>query len=278
MPDANSWILEETVEFRCYLSLAKIGVKLGNDYRGSDWSHDDDPYYEAHLEEVSGSDLDDIFTSQRVTNVYGEKRWAFVDPETWHGHDLHARVFRDKDHDVFYLVHRPTSNLLDWKNNFRTALIEDVPDKFKQAAQLIQQVRPEMRNRVIMSGYSLGGALAAFAALNAGWKVRTIAFDPLGLNAHMMREGGWSVLGQGQVLSERFPDAEEFIDWYYIAGSWVAKKNVELHLSSIGTVRELAPDPVRKMRHNLRNVRHGLKALWEEGWRGSVPALEVSGD
>ena len=41
--------LEETLEYRCYLCLARICGTLGGDNLGSDGDYDDSGYYEAHI-------------------------------------------------------------------------------------------------------------------------------------------------------------------------------------------------------------------------------------
>ena len=164
-----------------------------------------------------------------------------------------------------------------------------VPDKFLQAAQLIELVRPEFRDKIVLSGLSLGGGLSAYAAIQASWPVRTIVFDPLGLNGNMMGKPGWRPFGQLEKLSDRFRSMDDFVDWYYIANSWVAKLNVKRHLSSVGRVTELPQDPVRARNnpdtHDFRLVRFGLHQLWDnKGWRGSeisspnASAVHVGGD
>ena len=47
-----------------------------------------------------------------------------------------------------------------------------------------------MREKIVLTGYSLGGGLAAYAATKAPWPVRTIVFDPLGLNRRMIGKPG----------------------------------------------------------------------------------------
>ncbi len=267
--------LEETLEYRCYLCLARICGTLRGDNLGSDGDYDDSGYYEAHITELFGPDIDNVFHSQHVVGKFGSKRWAFTDPtNAFKGNDLEARLFHDRDHDVYHLVNRPTQTSVDSINNVLTVIGAGVPDKFTQAAQLIELVKPEFRDRIVLSGLSLGGALSAYAAVKASWPVRTILFDPLGLNRNMMGRRGFGPFGHVEVLSDRFRSLDDFVDWYYIANSWVAKINVERHLSSVGRVTELPQDSVRATNnsdtHDFRHVRFGLHQLWDEGgWRGS---------
>lgn len=267
--------LEETLEYRSYLCLARVCGTLRSDNLGSDGDYDDSGYFEAQFTELFGADIDRVFRSQHVEGVFGGQRWAFTDPANgFSGDDLHARLFHDRDQDLYYLVNRPTETFDDKVTGFMTAVGAGVPDQFKQVAQLVELVRPEFRDKVVLSGLSLGGALSAYAAIQASWPVRTVLFDPLGLNRSMMGARGMGALGQGEVLSDRFRSVEDMVDWFYIAHSWVAALNVRHHLSSVGKVTELPQDPIRannnKDTHDFRHVRFGLHHLWEEeGWRGS---------
>lgn len=262
--------LEETFEYRSYLCHAYSLGTLGSDHLGSDGDYDDFGYYDAHLAELVGADIDTVFSAQHVVGVFGDQKWAFADPATGHrGDDLEARLFHDRDLDVYYLVNRPTKTKADMVNNIITAAGAGIPDKFQQAAQLLELVRPEFRDKIVLTGLSLGGALSAYAAVEAPWPVRTIIFDPLGLNRKMMGARGLGFFGQGEVLSHRLRSLDSHVDWYYIANSWVADLNVNRHLSSVGKVTELPQDPVRaknnKDTHDFRHVRYGLHRLWDEG-------------
>jgi hypothetical protein len=259
--------LEETLEYRCYLCLARICETLHGDNLGSDGDYDDSGYYEAHITELFGADIDKVFHSQHVVGVFGSKRWAFTDPAIGFAGDLQARLFHDRDHEVYILVNCPTETFDDVINDVMTAIGAGVPDKFRQAAQLIELVKPEFRDKIVLAGFSLGGALSAFAAVEASWPVRAIVFDPLGLNRNMMGQRGLGLFGQGEVLSDQFRSMDGVLTWYYIANSWVAQLNVERHLSSVGTVMELPQDPVRATNnpetHDYRHVRFGLHQLWD---------------
>lgn len=267
--------LEETLEYRCYLCLATICGTLHGDNLGSDGDYDDSGYYEAHITELFGADIDNVFHSQHAVGVFGSKRWAFTDPANdFAGDDLQAQLFHDRDHDVYFLVNRPTETFDDKITDVLTAIGASVPDQFKQAAQLIELVKPEFRDKIVLSGFSLGGGLSAYAAMQASWPVRAIVFDPLGLNRNMMGQRGRGFFGQHEVLSDRFRSMDDFVSWYYIANSSVAKINIERHLSSVGRVTELPQDPVRATNnpetHDYRHVRFGLHQLWDDkGWRGS---------
>ncbi len=90
-----------------------------------------------------------------------------------------ASLFRDLDYHLYYLVNRQTETLDDNINNVLTATGASVPNQFRQAAELMEHVKPEYRDKVVLTGLSLGGALSAYAALQAPWNVRTVVFDPL---------------------------------------------------------------------------------------------------
>ena len=264
--------LEETLEYRCYLCLASMLGTLRSDNQGSDGGYDDSDYYQAHITELFGTDIDTVFESQHVVGVFGNKRWAFTDPANgFMGDDLQTRLFHDRDYDKYYLVNRPTKTFDDNISNVMTAIGAGVPDQYQQAAQLIELVKPEIRDKIVLSGFSRGGGLAAYAALRASWPVRAIVFDPLGLNRNMMGVPGLGLFGQHEVLSDRFRSMAEVVDWYYIANSWVARANVQRDLSSVGRVTELPQDPHRAMKkpdtHDFRNVRFGLHQLWDDKCR-----------
>lgn len=176
--------LEETFEYRCYLCLASMLGALRSDDMGSDGDYDDSDYYEEHITELFGDDIDKVFESQHVDGVFGGKRWAFTDPANdFLGDDLQARLFHDRDADVYYLVNPPTGKFDDNITNVLTALGAGIPDKFQQAAQLIELVRPELRDKIVLSGFSLGGGVSSYAALKASWMVpghrlRSVGAEP----------------------------------------------------------------------------------------------------
>lgn len=231
--------ITETIPYRAYLCLADVCGML--------------PDTELEPVEQFGPAIDQVFTSQYVTGVYGEQRWAFTSP-TDRSSDLGARLYFYAVSGRYYLVHPPTrpENQTDNTTNSLTISGQGIPDKFQQAAQLINLVRPEFRDRIVVTGHSLGGGLAAYSALQATWGPPiTIAFDPLGLNKDMMA-------GRGDLS----PDFNNKVYWYYIIGSWVAGLNVDNGLSSVGTVRALPQDPARQAAgrdpHDLENVGYGL--------------------
>jgi pimeloyl-ACP methyl ester carboxylesterase len=269
--------VEETLSYRSYLCLARICGTLSDDGLGSHGPYEDETYFAAHITELSGADIDRVFRAQDVIGVFGSARWAFTDPaNNFQGDDLEARLFHDRDFDLYYLVHRPTQTAVDNVNNAMTVLGAGIPDKFVQAAQLMEHIRPEFRDRIVLSGFSMGGALAAYAAMRAPWAVRTIVFDPLGLNRRMMGTRGSGLFGQAEVLSDRFVSMDAHVDWNYIARSWLARLNVERHLSSVGKVTELPQDPVRALNnpdtHDLRHVRFGLRQLHHQNQLGGPAA------
>ena len=136
--------LEETFAYRCYLCLASMQGDLRSDNLGSDDDCDDSGYYQAHITESFGADIDKVFLSQHVVGVFGNERWAFTDPaHGFKGDDLQARLFYDRDYDVYYLVNGPTRTFDDKINNKLTDIGAGVPDKFQQAAQLVELVKPE---------------------------------------------------------------------------------------------------------------------------------------
>ena len=172
---------------------------------------------------------------------------------------------------MYYLVNGPTKTYDDKINNKLTDSGAGVPDKFQQAAQVVELVKPEFRDKIVLSGFSLDGGLAAYAAIKASWPVRTMVFNPYGLNRSMMGKRGLGLFGQGEDMSDRLRSMDAYVDWYYIANSCVAKHNVERHLSFVGKVTELPQDPVRAKNnrdtHDYRHVRFGLHRLWErEPW------------
>lgn len=98
-----------------------------------------------------------------------------------------------------------------------------------------------------------------------------------------MGGNGLGVFGQGADLSDRFRSMDDFVEWYYIADSWVARTNIERHLSSLGRVTELPQDPVRAGEnpdtHDFRHVRYGLHELWAPKGRNKEDReSEASGD
>lgn len=261
--------------------MAIVLGSLHSDNLGSEGDYDDTGYYEGHIVELFGSDIDQVFGAQHVNGVFGGQRWAFTDPANgFLGHDLQARLFHDLDHDLYYLVNVPTNTFDDMVNDVMTAVGAGVPDKFQQVAQLLALVKPEVREKMMLTGFSLGGALSAYAAMWAQWPVRAIVFDPLGLNRNMMGERGMGLFGQRKVLSDRFRSLDDVIGWYYIEDSWVARLNIERHLSSVGRVTKLPNDPLRAKNtdtHDLRHVRFGLRQLWDDSpWdeAGQRPSLQ----
>ena len=235
------------------------------------------PLFDSHIREVRGADIDVVFESQYVTGVFGNQKKAFTDPDEKHRtDDLHARLFHSLIHDVYFLVFQPTTTFDDKLTDVQVAMGIGIPDQFKQAKQILTQVKPNYRTKLVVTGYSLGGGLAAYAAIETPWPVRTVVFDALGLNRNMLGKSGWRPLGQRENLSDQIPpEAQALVEWFYIADSWVPKINIERHLSSVGRVTELPNDPVLRENgqdsHSLRHVRYGLQTLWTDTyWRGTA--------
>lgn len=222
--------LDETVAFRCYLCVAKMSGILAADNLGSEGPYDDTGLFNAHIEELFDSDIDEIIYSQHVRGVFGKQKWAFADPDNgYQGDDLRARVFHDRDYDLYYLANRPTASWDDKMNDFLTAIGLGTPDMFVQAAQLVELVKPQFRQKLVLTGASLGGGLSAYAATKAPWPVATLVFDPLGLNQSMLTGRGPNPIPRREVVTERVRHMDDHVDWYYIAGSWVANS-----MSSVG--------------------------------------------
>ena len=274
--------VEETLAYRGYLCMARICNMLDDSYIyvGSDSYFDDPTIFHNSITELTGTDIDRVFISQDLETKPGETKWAFADPDTGVGDGLDARLFYDRDYDIYYLAHPPTrpGNALDNETNSQVMAGLGVPAKFRQAAQLMSLVRPEFRDKIVLTGHSLGGGLAAYAALKAyyasenPWPVRTFAFDPLGLNKDMVPETRGFETRRSPLLNRR-ELVEDYVDWNSIIGSFVPQLNADCGLCSVGKIWELQPDPVRVEKgldnHDLENVRYGIKHLWETDpiWR-----------
>ena len=258
-------VFEDSLAFHAYLCLAHICGMLENDYHyyGAANDYPDQLVFSASLSEVFGFAIDKVFDSQFVADPSGKPQWAFTSTADRTG-VLGARLYYDRSLDVYFLAHPPTrvENQIDSDTNEMTIANQGIPDKFSQAAQLMDLVKPEYREKIVVIGHSLGGGLAAYAALKTAeitsgdWVPRTVAFDPLGLNEKMM--------AGAESVTSLLPN---HVDWCYIAGSWVAGLNVVNELGSVGAVWELPQDPVRAAAgldpHDLENVRYGLTYLWE---------------
>jgi len=247
------------------------------EYGGADDVYLDRSIFTGTITELLGPAIDEVFTSQSVSGVFGGERWAFTSANDRTG-DLGARLYYDSLIDHYFLVHPPTrpDNQLDNASNELTIANQGIPDKFLQAAQLLSLVRPAYREKLVVTGHSLGGGLAAYAALTAvahgasAWLPRTISFDPLGLNGTMLAQ---SLAATGGRPHRALTELKAKVDWCYLDGGWVASLNRENNLSPVGKEWALPLDPVWLARsgdsHALENVRFGVKQLWEQDsqWR-----------
>jgi len=235
--------VEKTLAYRAYLCLAHVCNMLSDDYTyiGSDNPYNDVTVFTNSIAELPGTQITQVF------NLPSFER---------------ARLYHDRDYDVYYLAHPPTrpDSESDQLTNVQVAENSGIPALFQKAAEFIELVRPEFLTKIVLTGHSLGGGLAAYSALSAAnatsspWEPLTFAFDPLGLN-------------QSMLVGKQFRGVNKFIDWYPIDKSFVPLFNAEKFLSSIGNVQVLEADPLRVARgldsHDLENVRHGLRRLWE---------------
>jgi pimeloyl-ACP methyl ester carboxylesterase len=239
---------------------------------------------------------EEVFSSQWVKGAHSP-RWAFTDPKLgFKGHDLESRVFLDQQSDLIFLVHRGTvpGNLRDYVNDGRKVVRLGIPEKYRQAAQLIELVKPEFQSRLVQVGHSLGGGMAAYAATHATWPVRTIAFDPLGLTRRMLRShqeqpasGAIDHVGNSAAARNQpsencncgsepqsrqsdciFHSCDNLVDWYYVANSWVANLNSRAHLATLGTLWEMPQDAALRASgadsHDLRHIGYGLRERWQQ--------------
>lgn len=242
--------------YNAHLVNAHSMMCLASDHMSTQDYDDTAAFFENFVEVF---DYERVFTDTYVDNVFGQRRYAFIRPENnYTGDDLEARLYHDLVNDVYYLLHQPSRTPVDVATNLLTGAGLGVPDKFAQAAALMNLVRPAYRRRLVLTGMSLGGALAAYATLQAPYTVQARVFDPLGLNRAMLGVPGWGVFGQGEVLSKRFGYYDDLVTWYYIQGSWVANLNSMWHLSSLGTPVGLAQEPGREDSHDFRHIRYGL--------------------
>jgi len=270
--------VEQTLAYRAYLCLAHVCNMLsdGYTYIGSDEPYDDVSVFSNSISELTSDQITKVFSISNIER---------------------ARLYCDRDYDVYYLAHPPTrpDSESDQATNVQVAENGGVPELFRYAASLLGCVKPDMRPKLVVTGHSLGGGLAAYSALSAANAVDldtvdlntrdlnavgvdtaasniidpntlpsnavssvsqplTFAFDPLGLS-------------QSMLVGKQFRGVNRFIDWYPIDKSFVPLFNSEKFLSSIGNVQVLEADPLRVAQgldsHDLENVRHGLRRLWE---------------
>lgn len=147
MPDHSSYL--ERIEYRCALVAEKV--------------------YEL-------SDLADLgipaASPEQIHNVFGSSEIVFHDDN-----GFHAKLYYDLRSGQFILGFGGTNfdNVNDWITNFNQFFGQQ-SDYYIQGLELVNKIRNNYIDRVIVTGHSLGGGIASVAAI-AG-KLHGYVFNP----------------------------------------------------------------------------------------------------
>lgn len=129
--------------------------------------------------------------------------------------NVRFELYYDLHTDRFILGFHSTKTLLDWVDNIQQLFGRET-ELYQQVKEVALKIRPELRDKVIFTGHSLGGGLAIVAALVTG--SRAIVFNPprihqntlAGLSTDDSRIARYRV--KGDIASTKIPWPPSYVE------------------------------------------------------------------
>jgi hypothetical protein len=149
----------EHIEYRCALVAEKV-YKLGN--------LNDTGIYDA--------------SPEQIRNVFGSSEITFHEEN-----GFHAKLYYDLRSEQFILGFGGTTfdNINDWMTNFNQFFGQQ-SNQYLKGIELVNNIRNEFINKVIVTGHSLGGGIATVAAV-AG-KLKSFVFNPPAVHLNTLKQ------------------------------------------------------------------------------------------
>ncbi|MDR0703368.1 MAG: DUF2974 domain-containing protein [Planctomycetaceae bacterium] len=154
----NSQYLEH-IEYRCALVAEKV-YQFGN---------------------LTDTGIFDA-SPEQIHNVFGGSEIVFRDD-----YGFHAKLYYDLRSDQFILGFGGTTfdNINDWVTNFNQFFGQQ-SDQYTKGIELVDKIRNNFVDKVIVTGHSLGGGIAAVAAITG--KLKGFVFNPPAIHRNTLEQ------------------------------------------------------------------------------------------
>ncbi|GHT23088.1 hypothetical protein FACS189419_06550 [Planctomycetales bacterium] len=158
--------------------------------------------------------LDDLSCFGLPLATEQQKAEILLEPEvqlTDLSDSMREQFYYDERGGQFILAFAGTesANLFHWGQNIKQ-FFGHPAEYYQQAVALVQAIKPKERDKVILTGHSLGGGVATAAAI-AG-KMSGIVFNPPSLHKNTLAEFGEVNVALAETNVRRFVIAGELLD------------------------------------------------------------------
>jgi len=156
-----------------------------------------------------------LATSEQNDEIFTEESEGLRELRHNNSNGLYAQIYYDERSNRFILGFRGTEplNIGDWLANGRQ-FFGHKAKHYQQGVQLVQHIRPDRLERVILTGHSLGGGVAPLAAVVQ--KIPSIVFNPPNIHVENLKKN-MTEFNEDDILAiakkiERFVVAGELLD------------------------------------------------------------------
>ncbi|MDR2441380.1 MAG: DUF2974 domain-containing protein [Planctomycetaceae bacterium] len=193
----NSQYLEH-IEYRCALVAERV-YQLGN---------------------LTDTGILDA-SPEQIHNVFESSEIVFCDDN-----GFHAKLYYDLRSDQFILGFGGTTfdNINDWMTNF-SQFFGQQSDQYTKGIELVNKIRNNFVDKVIVTGHSLGGGIATVAAITG--KLKGFVFNPPAIHQNTLE----------QFDPKNIIDAENYLKRFVVTGEILDLVNTTISIQHrrIGT-------------------------------------------
>jgi hypothetical protein len=162
---------------------------------------------------------------KQIQKVFGNSDVLFHDDN-----GFHAKLYCDIRSDQFILGFGGTTfdNINDWSTNFSQFFGQQAV-QYEQGIELVNKIRGDFIDKVIVTGHSLGGGIATVAAVTR--KLRGFVFNPPAIHTNISEKLDCLNLTSAENRIKRFVVTGEILD--------LVNKTVSIQHRQIGTKIQL---------------------------------------